>query len=156
MARKCGICGKRAIFGTMLKCNSCGQYFCHRHDREQFSAITVTGMGEAPLGPYTQKNYPNGESIKSHFRCYKCRTGKEPQDMGVRKWPLSEKLFFVYFFTTSAIFLVLSGLAIAGDELGLTDGQMGHAWSLCWIHVFINLVIFIYLFMRQRRKGHIW
>ena len=126
MSKRCGICGKTAVFGTMLKCASCGQYICHRHDREQFKAITVHGMGEAtPLGPYTQVNYPDGRKAGGEFKCYFCRTGDQPTDMG------KEKLFFVeLYFQASIIMLVaIPLLAFFGALMGFSGDMVD---SLMW------------------------
>ena len=80
MAIRCYLCGRKAWFGTIFRCVSCGEYFCSRHESEQFVQYN-TVVGGKGWTYYSSYNYPDGRSVtKDNFICYKCRTGEEPTD----------------------------------------------------------------------------
>lgn len=68
---ECDICGGKFRFRLFLTCDLCSKKVCSGHPDEQYSHYSQ---------PTHSFNYPNGKSInRNEFRCYQCRTGKDPK-----------------------------------------------------------------------------
>jgi hypothetical protein len=117
--KKCSLCGKRAGFGIILKCQICNKNICHRHEKEQFIRYENRDA-DGTLSWNVSYNYPKGKALAVHsFKCYQCRTGKIPQDFRKTKLDRFDNLkIFVYLnFIT---ILVLSLFSYYGAILGLS------------------------------------
>ena len=105
MAR-CDICGKVGGLAPVIKCAQCGKSVCARHEKEQFIATSVQSDMSVLDTWGSVLNYPSGESIKElEFRCYRCRTGNTPTDMGSRTLDPVRLIL---------VFLLISSVAIIG------------------------------------------
>jgi hypothetical protein len=119
MNEKCSICGKRAILGNIFKCNICGGNFCHRHEKEQYIQSNVPGLDEI-FNSYVYYNYPSGKSVNYEtFKCYQCRTGIIPIDMGSKKIFLEDYLF-IFVSSSIVVFGILIFFAVFGMSFGLS------------------------------------
>lgn len=108
MAR-CDICGKGGMMRWALSCSTCGTAVCRHHEKEQFVATSVSPDSELPLGSSTMFNYPDGKSFPAgEFRCYKCRTGREPAD---RAGAVRKDFVLLLQIYTLASFLIMAILA---------------------------------------------
>jgi hypothetical protein len=119
MKEKCSICGKRALLGSIFKCNTCGGNFCNRHEKEQYIQNNVLGAGEG-MNSFVCYNYPSGGSINSKtFKCYKCRTGTIPKDMGGKNI-FFEDYLLLFVFSSIVVFGILAFFAVFGVSFGLS------------------------------------
>lgn len=103
---KCDICGKNLLLTDSLTCSQCGKEICPGHPSEQYKRYSSSGFGKYSSSNVSY-NYPDGESLeKDEFFCYRCRTGKKPQNTSKPKsfW-LSTK--------TGIIFLVIIMLILS-------------------------------------------
>lgn len=155
MKDKCSVCGKRALIGAIFKCNNCGETFCHRHEKEQFIEYSFPGFDEGDNW-HVCYNYPTGESVnRKTFRCYQCRTGKIPRDMGNTKMPFEDYLS-VFIVSSIAVFGILTLFTVAGYFFGLSQETCKVLESTCIMYaitVFVSIIIIsIVMALYFRRK----
>jgi len=139
MVKRCSICGKSAIFGTMFNCNSCKKYICHRHEKEQFIRYFIPGIegGNSSVS----HNYPDGRAVNYEtFRCYECRTGKTPKDMGNLKM-LVEDYLVIFSLASIIIFAIMAILSIFGNHFGLSPETCKNLETTCIYYVVTVIVI---------------
>ncbi len=140
MSERCSICGKRARFGVIFRCNICGQNICHRHETEQFIKYDIG------------YNYPTGKAVtKNSFKCYRCRTGKIPKDMGKTKLDTFDYLN-MFIGLSIAIFIILTIMSLYGRSFGLSRETREILKSICIIYIIIAIIFFISLMIYWSRK----
>jgi len=151
MSERCSICGKRAGFGAILKCNVCGQNICHRHENEQFIRYDIPTLDEF-LNWDISYNYPTGKAMNKHsFKCYMCRTGKIPKDMGKTKLDTFD-YFKIFIWLSIIIIIILSILYLYGNLLGLSSESSEILKYLCITYIVIAIIFFISLMIYWSRK----
>lgn len=142
MVKKCSICGKSAIFGTIFRCNNCQRDICHRHEKEQFINYYVPGIPEGGNSFYCY-NYPDGEPVNnSNFKCYGCRTGNIPKDMGNSKIYIEECMVI---FTLASIIIsaIMAFLSAFGNLFGLSPETCDNLETACIYFVAAVIAVFI-------------
>lgn len=140
MVRKCSICGKNAIFGTMFKCINCQKEICHRHEKEQFIHNSAPGIEGSNMFYYY--NYPNGKSVNyQNFKCYECRTGNPPNDMGSTKMFVEDYLR-IFLVTSIIIFVIMGVFSAYGNLFGLSPELCKNLETTCIYYVVAVIAIF--------------
>ncbi|MDD4307967.1 MAG: hypothetical protein PHU53_04070 [Thermoplasmata archaeon] len=141
MVRKCSVCGKSAIFGTVFKCDNCRRDFCHRHEKEQFIRSYIHGIESS--GSAVCHNYPDGRAVNHEtFRCYECRTGKIPKDIDGIKWFVEEYLV-MFTLASMGVFAIMVFLSAFGNLFGLSPETCKNLETTCIYYVVAVIAILI-------------
>lgn len=159
MVRKCSVCGKSAIFGTVFKCDNCRRDFCHRHEKEQFIRSYIHGIEGS--GSAVCHNYPDGRAVNHEtFRCYECRTGKIPKDMGGTKW-FVEDCLIIFILISIILAAVMAFLAAFGNLFGLSHETCKNLETTCIYYfiavlamfMIISVIMMIFYGLKRKKKN---